>query len=319
MKQKVTAALGQYGPATAFPSTLLVGTDCSGIEAPIHALHGLGISHEHCWSSEVAKGPREVLLANTPPTGHVFEDVLDAKVQMPGYVHLYVSGFSCKPFSTLHNGSKLLGEPQAKIFWAVVSRIMAVRPACFVLENVQGIRRVQAQVVKALQGKGLYHVATLKMDPGDLGEPLQRPRVYFFGVRADVATVSPTQLQEILASSWSSVRSSCMVQGPRSAGPRSTVPLQSRMLPDSHSAVVDFQLARRERWLKAWLWEVQYNLDLSSKVKPKIASKLVANACLILFMFQGQRSLAPALENTKGLHFSRPQEYTPGLRKPRVY
>ena len=50
MKQKVTAALGQCGPATAFPSTLLVGTDCSGIEAPIHALHGLGISHEHCWS-----------------------------------------------------------------------------------------------------------------------------------------------------------------------------------------------------------------------------------------------------------------------------
>ena len=255
MKQKVTQAVGRCGLAPVLPSTLLVGTDCSGIEAPIHALHGLGISHEHCWSSEMANAPRKVILANTPPTGHLYEDVLDAKAQMPRYVQLYVSGFSCKPFSTLHNGSKLLKEPQAKIFWAVVDRIMVVRAACFVLENVQGIRRVQAQVVKALQGKGLYHVATLKMDPSDLGEPLQRPRVYFFGVRADVATVSLTQLQDILASSWSSVRSSCTVQGPRSTGPLFTVPLQSRMLPDSHTAVVQFQLARKERWLKAWLWK----------------------------------------------------------------
>ena len=45
------------------PGGLRVGTDCSGIEAPIHALKARGIPHRHSWSSEVAAAPRKVLLA----------------------------------------------------------------------------------------------------------------------------------------------------------------------------------------------------------------------------------------------------------------
>ena len=32
-----------------------IGTDCSGIEAPIQALKKLGISHKHMFSSELDK------------------------------------------------------------------------------------------------------------------------------------------------------------------------------------------------------------------------------------------------------------------------
>ena len=69
---------------------------------------------------------------------------------------------------------------------------LAVRPACFVLENVKGIARVKSKVVKALKWNGFYLVAALKMDPSELTEPLQRPRIYFFGIRADVAIPGDT-------------------------------------------------------------------------------------------------------------------------------
>jgi len=98
------------------PRGLRVGTDCSGIEAPIHALKAMGIPHYHSWSSEIAAAPRKVLLANTPPADHMYQDVLQSsKVDAP-FVHLYVSGFSCKPFSMLHNKTQLLREKEAAIF-----------------------------------------------------------------------------------------------------------------------------------------------------------------------------------------------------------
>ena len=246
------------------PTPLLVGTDCSGIEAPIHALRGLGVEHSHRWSWEIAEGPREVLLANTPPVGPVYHDVLDAlaqgprsKVQgprsrvqgpaskkKPEYVHLYVAGFSCKPFSTLHHQSKLLDEPQAQIFWAVVARIHAVRPACFVLENVMGIFRVLPEVVKALEGDdGRYYIIVQKMDPVELQEPLRRPRVFFLGVRKDLAKTEPSVSEKVVAGAWDAVRGYAACQP--------HVSLEERLLPADHAAVVKHQDFRRERWVKA--------------------------------------------------------------------
>lgn len=249
LKQRVTSAIQQAsggrfsGP---LPASLSVGTDCSGIEAPIHALRGLGVCHRHCWSSELHDAPRQVLLANTPPSGQVFVDVLDFGPQAlhREYVQLYVSGFSCKPFSRLHHGSKLLDEPQAQIFWAVARRILLVRPACFLLENVEGIRRVQSEVVKALRAEGLHMVQTLKMDPRDLGEPLSRPRIYFFGIRSDVARVTDKQLGDVLEKAWGFVKSDVKKHS-------SAVHLETRLLPHNHPAVVAYQDFRRTRWLQA--------------------------------------------------------------------
>lgn len=280
LKAKVAVAMQQSwqragfvdeGQTCCVPTPLLVGTDCSGIEAPIHALHGLGVDHSHRWSSEIAEGPRQFLMANTPPIGPVYHDVLDALVQgprskvhvavqgpqrckvqgprstkKPEYVHLYVSGFSCKPFSTLHHQSKMLDEPQAQIFWAVVARIHAVRPACFVLENVMGILRVLPEVIKALEGDGAakYYVIAQKMDPCELGEPLQRPRVYFVGVRKDLAKADLPDMEKVVAGAWDAVRQHTRSQPP--------VCLEERLLPANHPAVVKHQDFRRERWAKAF-------------------------------------------------------------------
>lgn len=47
--------------------TLRVGTDCSGIEAPIQALRQLGIEHRHVFSSEIDKYCIQSIKANFDP------------------------------------------------------------------------------------------------------------------------------------------------------------------------------------------------------------------------------------------------------------
>ena len=217
---------------------LLVGTDCSGIDAPVHSLRELAIPHRHLFGSEVAAAPRAVIQANTMPS-ELFQSVLDGDA-VP-FVHLYVSGFSCKPFSLLHNKSKLLKEDQAQIFFAVVARIEQVRPSCFVLENVTGIKRVSRTVLTALRSKG-YCVEMLQMNPADLQEPVQRPRFYFIGVRNDVCLIPTRDLPSWLQVAWASVKEACRLLGSQAG-------LQDRLLPASHPAVARHQEHRRHKWL----------------------------------------------------------------------
>lgn len=197
-------ALAKNGlPTLRMPRKLLVGTDCSGLEAPIYALRGLGLKHTHLWSSEPWPAARRVIETNSMPQHVLMHSVLD-KEPVP-YVNLYISGFSCKPFSMLHHKTKLLEEPEAKIFFGVVDRISTVLPACFVLENVTGIVRVKEEVMNKLQGLG-YIVVPLLMTPVHIGIPVSRPRIYFLGVRRDVARAGEEELHVLAKHTWESMR-----------------------------------------------------------------------------------------------------------------
>ena len=140
----------------------------------------------------------------------------------------------------LHNQSALLDEPEAKVFYGVARRIRMVRPPVFVLENVQGIKRVLPQVLETLECEGAYVVSHCDMDPVQLGEPVQRPRIYFFGVRKDVALVDAAIMSQVIASAWSKVR------GPRSKG--QVCSLAERLLPNTHPAVLKHQASRQHVW-----------------------------------------------------------------------
>ena len=148
--------------------------------------------------------------------------------------------FPASPFSKLHHGTKLLQEEQARIFFAVVQRIACIRPACFVLENVLGISRAKAQVLKTLQEQG-YAVEALVMNPVDLGEPVQRPRYYFIGARLDVCTMPQKTVHAFLTSAWAHIKGSGIV--------RAT--LADRLLPAHHPSVQRLERARKETWAQA--------------------------------------------------------------------
>ena len=60
-----------------------IGTDCSGIEAPIQALIKLGISHKHIFSSDIDKYVIESIKANYKPD-IIFGDITNRNIKDGG-------------------------------------------------------------------------------------------------------------------------------------------------------------------------------------------------------------------------------------------
>ena len=228
------------GPSGSHPGALRVGTDCSGVESPLFALMALGVDHQHLFSCENAKAARDVIAANTLPEKAFFSDVLASNVEDAPFVDLYVAGFSCKPFSLLHNRTKLLEEPEAKIFFAVVTRIKRLQPPVFVLENVTGIKRCMPRVMSELEACG-YMVLVQELNPLHLGEPVSRPRLYFIGLRNGVSRGEQADCQFMYDHVWS------RLQCPSG----SAVPLSHRLLHADHPWVVRSQEDRRKKWVAA--------------------------------------------------------------------
>jgi len=78
--------------------TLSVGTDCSGIEAPIQALRNLKVSFKHKFSSDIDQHVKAMIQANFEPD-QFYTDMIQRDVKKAPSVDLYIAGFPCQPFS----------------------------------------------------------------------------------------------------------------------------------------------------------------------------------------------------------------------------
>lgn len=177
---------------------LRIGTDCSGAEAPILALRALGIRHRHVFSCESNPRKREYITANSPEA-ILFPDMLGRDHSTLPHHNVYVCGFPCTPFSSLHKGSRLLRDPNARPFFAMLATLQAALPQLAILENVLGIRQVMAKVWKHIQRLRWYEALTFLIDPADMGEPVRRPRYYFVLIRSDVAAARGRELHRLAA------------------------------------------------------------------------------------------------------------------------
>ena len=124
---------------------------------------------------------------------------------------VYVCGFPCKPFSTLHTKSRGFQEVQARPFAAVLRTIRGMLPAAAVLENVFGIgrRRYLQKVWARLASLRWFEVLTVRINPKDMGEPVHRPRLFFICVRVDVARDDlDNRVKELLSAGLSAERCS---------------------------------------------------------------------------------------------------------------
>ena len=79
---------------------LRVGTDCSGIEMPLHALKNLSVDFVHKFSSESNKSLKKYILSNFSPL-KFYDDVTLRNHSKAPAVDLYIAGFPCQPFSSL--------------------------------------------------------------------------------------------------------------------------------------------------------------------------------------------------------------------------
>ena len=166
---------------------LKVGTDCSGIEAPIQALKNLGIDFKHIFSSEIDASCIETIQANAPPDVLYDGDIRERDNTKTPKVDLYVCGFPCQPFSNA--GSKGgLEDTRGTVFFGCVDYIQKRRPKCFVLENVRGLLtnnngQTWKTIMKAFESLSEYSINWAILDTKDFGIPQSRKRLYIVGNR----------------------------------------------------------------------------------------------------------------------------------------
>ena len=177
---------------------LKVGTDCSGIEAPIQALLKLGIKFRHCFSSEIDKKCIQSIQANYNPeilfglnsNGNIVER---NHSELPE-IDLYVCGFPCQSFSPVGKREGL-GTNNGNVFRECIDVIKEKQPNYFVLENVKGIlwhdKKDKQQKygktweiiwneLKTLETIG-YNIDFKVLNTRDYGIPQNRERIYIVG------------------------------------------------------------------------------------------------------------------------------------------
>lgn len=168
---------------------LRVGTDCSGIEAPIVALRKLKIPFTHEFSSEIDERCIATIRANFEPT-IIFGDMTERKVKDIPDIDVYVCGFPCQPFST---AGKRQGErdPRGTIFYECLRVIRYKKPMIFILENVRGLLSIDGgetfkTILHELEKLRIYNVDWKVLNTADYGIPQSRNRVFIIGIRKDV-------------------------------------------------------------------------------------------------------------------------------------
>lgn len=161
-----------------------IGTDCSGIEAPLQALKKLKIPYEQQWFCEIDKYARESIKANYKAPVTEFED-MTKKRKLPD-IDLYVCGFSCQPFSSA-GVRKGFDDHRGNLFFECLKVIKKKRPKYFLLENVKGLinhdggntyKIIQEHLNKLRNYDVYYKVLNTK----DYGIPQNRERIFMVGV-----------------------------------------------------------------------------------------------------------------------------------------
>lgn len=90
-----------------------------------------------------------------------------------GEVDVVVGGPPCQGFSTI--GDQNPADPRNGLFWCFARVVEWLRPACFVMENVNYLRtqyggRYEREIVRAFQRLG-YHVHVTTLNAADYGVP----------------------------------------------------------------------------------------------------------------------------------------------------
>lgn len=176
-----------------------VGTDCSGIEAPLEALHQLicegGFPFEkvdHLFSSEIDKYCKDNIKANYSPR-QIYGNMIDRDNNNAPEVDLYVCGFPCQPFSIAGKRGGM-EDPRGTVIYSCIDYIKKKKPKFFLLENVKGLvthRSGQTWIV--IQGLlhelcPFYEVSWKVLNTKDYGIPQNRERLFIVGIRKDITS-----------------------------------------------------------------------------------------------------------------------------------
>ncbi len=164
---------------------LRVGTDFSGMEAPIEALKQLGIPFKHLWSCEIDKFCRQTIEANCKPSIMYNDITTRDHTQLPD-VDLYVAGFPCQSFSTMGKKGGF-SDPRGSLMNHCIQVITLKKPKMFILENVKNFKFIDngesyKYLIKALENLDIYNIYADIYNTKDYGIPQNRERLYIIGI-----------------------------------------------------------------------------------------------------------------------------------------
>jgi len=165
-----------------------IGTDCSGIEAPIQALEALKLKYKHLFSSEIDKKTQKLLFANYGKPKNFSDDITKRDHTKLPKIDLYVAGFPCQAFSHLgKRGGFDDYKGRGTIFFECYKTIIATTPSMFILENVKGlVTHDNGDTFKTILrylnqlDYDIYHQI---LNTKDYGLPQNRERIFIIGLK----------------------------------------------------------------------------------------------------------------------------------------
>jgi DNA (cytosine-5)-methyltransferase 1 len=188
---------------------LRVGTDCSGIEAPIQALIQLKIPFEHVFSSDIDKYCIQSIKANYKPKiifgdkdGLFPEgDITKRDIKDVPDIDLYVCGFPCQPFSQAGK-RKGFKDKRVNVFWSCLEVIKQKKPKYFILENVRGLVSHNngdtcKTIIHELNKLNDYYIKWKIINTKEYGIPQNRERIYIIGSTNDFSWPAKTKVSKL--------------------------------------------------------------------------------------------------------------------------
>ena len=175
---------------------LLIGTDFSGINAPVHALEKMGANFRLVFSCDNDVYCKQQILANKSPICF-FDDIKDTKTRFTyfppkGDIDIYVSSMPCQPYSgltdrpTFQDKQKKIDGNSELLKYVLIS-VRRLLPKVAIFENVALFKREQdyIKLVNAMK-RYKYDVYSEILNSKDYGIPQLRKRVYIVCIARDV-------------------------------------------------------------------------------------------------------------------------------------
>ena len=164
---------------------ITVGTDCSGIDAPIFAFKKLRIPISHEFSCDIDKFAKQSILANFKPKVF-FDDIHRDHKREAIHTTFYFLGFPCQAFSS---AGKRLGfnDNRGNIFFEGLKHIQHAKPKCFVLENVKGLithkrGNTFKTILSYLKSLKIYNIYFKVLNSKNFGVAQNRERIFIVGI-----------------------------------------------------------------------------------------------------------------------------------------
>lgn len=150
-------------------------------------------------ASDIMPQAKDTFLYNYPDEPYILEDIRTLSIdEIKKYignkkVSVIIGGPPCQGFSNM--GNKNSADPRNMLFESYVKIVDAIKPTCFIFENVKGLRtmfegRYLKKVIEGFLAIG-YNLHYALLDTSNYGVPQKRERIIIFGTVLDKPFLFP--------------------------------------------------------------------------------------------------------------------------------